>query len=104
MLSGMKLIVHEYDPALNVASDIDLAVYDLILLNFHATPNVGATICQQLRVQYRGPILVLIYEKDEEVLIHLYEAGADACLLQPMSGKLLLAIVQAWLRRAQMSL
>jgi DNA-binding response OmpR family regulator len=42
----------------------------------------------------------LIYERDERFLLRAYEAGADDCLVQPLSIHLLLAKVQAWLRRS----
>ena len=49
------------------------------------------------------PKKVILQEMDDDLLLRTYDAGADDCLMQPMDNRLLLAIVDAWLKRAQMS-
>lgn len=90
------LVSDELNPA-------HLAHYDMILLNFHLPTSDSVRICRQLRPHYANPLLVILQERDEDLLLRVYDAGADDCLVQPMSNGLLLAIVDAWLRRAQMS-
>ena len=94
------------DDATFVSDDLTtahLAHYDMILLNFHLRASENVRICQQLRTLYAKPLLVILQEKDEDLMWRVYDAGADDCLVQPMSNRLLLAIVNAWLKRAQMS-
>lgn len=79
-----------------------LAHYDMIMLNLHERAGDCVQICQQLRPHYANPLLVILQEEDEDLMVRAFEAGADDCLVQPMSNRLLLAIVNAWLRRAQM--
>ncbi len=81
-------------------SAADLKGYDLILLNMFDEEGSSIEICRKLRAQYHNPIIILVYERDERFLLRAYEAGADDCLVHPVSINLLLAKVQAWLRTA----
>jgi len=99
--SGIEVSVLNHTLAKNKTSAADLEGYDLILLNLYEEENDGITICRKLRAGYYGPILALVYERDERFLLRVYEAGADDCLVQPLSIHLLLAKVQAWLRRSE---
>jgi len=98
--SGIKVSVLNRTIAINRMGTADLQDYDLILLNMFEEENHSIEICRKLRSGYYGPILILLYEQDERYLLRAYEAGADDCLVQPLSIHLLLAKVQAWLRRA----
>jgi DNA-binding response OmpR family regulator len=98
--SGIEVSVLNHTIAHSKLGVADLDDYDLILLNMFEEGNHGLEICKKLRSGYYRPILTLIYEKDERSLLRAYDAGADDCLVQPLSIHVLLAKVQAWLRRS----
>ena len=102
VLSGIKISVRDHNIANNEISAADLEGYNLILINMYERESDSVGICRKLRTEYRNPILVLTHEKDEYFVLRAYKAGADDCLVQPMSSPLLLAKVQAWLLRTQM--
>jgi DNA-binding response OmpR family regulator len=87
------IVKHQTHPA-------DLEDFDLILINLYEDEPGMWEICRKLRPEYENPILVQIYVRDERALLHLYEAGADDCLVQPMGSHVLLLKIQAWLERA----
>jgi DNA-binding response OmpR family regulator len=96
--SGFAVVVLSHSLAQNKTSATDLENYALILLHLFESDNVD--LCCKLRDKFHSPILALLYEQDERFLLRTYEAGADDCLMQPMSIHLLVAKVQAWLRRS----
>jgi DNA-binding response OmpR family regulator len=53
-----------------------------------------------LRAGYYNPIVAQVHSHDERVLLSIYEAGIDDCLVQPMGIHLLLLKIQAWLRHS----
>jgi len=98
--SGIAVSIIDHTVASDEMTVADLDGYDLILLNMFDEEGLSIEICRKLRVDYFSPILALIYERDERFMLRMYEAGADDCLVQPLSIQLSLAKVQAWLRRA----
>ncbi len=74
---------------------------DLIILESnHARMDVFA-FCRQVRGEAAVPILLLASDPQEACLMAAYQAGADDCVPPPVSPRLFLAKVKAWLRRAQ---
>jgi len=74
---------------------------DLIILEgSHARMDVF-TFCRQMRGEAAVPILLLACDPQEAYLMAAYQAGADDCIPPPVSPRLFLAKVKAWLRRAQ---
>lgn len=74
--------------------------FDLILIDVHTPALDCIGLCQQLRAVAANPILVLPRQNSESHLLRAYEAGADECIVKPISPQLLLAKVLAWQRRA----
>ncbi len=99
--SGIEVSELSYSIAKNKTSAADLNDYNLILLNIFEEKNNSLELCRRLRAEYHSPILMFAYEYNERYLLHAYEAGADDCLVQPLSMPLMLAKVQAWLRRTE---
>jgi DNA-binding response OmpR family regulator len=65
------------------------------------TPQLDAfALCRRLRAQAVNPLLLLCGKGDEPCILAGYEAGADECIIRPISVPLFLAKVQAWLRHA----
>jgi len=73
---------------------------DLVIIDLCASPGSGATLCRGLRAELANPILVLVPETDGASVLEAYRAGADECIIKPLDPLILLAKVQAWLRRS----
>lgn len=55
---------------------------------------------RELRAQTTVPILLLLSNSDKQLLLRCYEMGVDDCIVWPVDPLILLAKVQAWLRRS----
>ena len=98
--SGIEVSVLNHTIARSKMSVSDLEAYDLIMINMFEEGNNGAELCKKMRSSFYKPILLLIYDRDERSQLRAYEAGADDCMVQPLSIHVLLAKVKAWLRRS----
>jgi len=78
----------------------NLDSYSLVLINLFDRESDSLGLCRKLRLEYNSVILVLTCNQDEQFLLRLYDAGADECLGKSLGNRLLVAKVQAWLRRA----
>jgi DNA-binding response OmpR family regulator len=58
-------------------------------------------ICRDLRRESPVPILLLTYKTDEAFQVEAYRAGVDECIVQPISPRLFLFKVRAWMGRMQ---
>jgi two-component system, OmpR family, KDP operon response regulator KdpE len=73
---------------------------DLIIVDVNdARPDCSET-CQLLRQESDVPLVVLFAQAGEDCLLRAYKAGADDCLLKPVSLEVLLAKLNAWLHRS----
>ena len=59
----------------------------------------GIEICQQLRPQYKGPILMLTADDNDVQEVAALNAGVDDYLTKPLRSHVLLARINALLRR-----
>jgi DNA-binding response OmpR family regulator len=98
--SGIDVALLDHTLAKSKSRSTDLAEYSLMLIHLFDEGRDSIEICRKLRAGYENPILVVLYSRDERDLLQAYDAGADDCLLQPLSIHVLLAKVQAWMRRA----
>jgi two-component system response regulator RstA len=73
---------------------------DLILLDLLLPVVGGLEICRRVRPMYRGPIVMLTALSDEIDEVLGLELGADDYLVKPVRPRVLLARIQALLRRA----
>lgn len=74
---------------------------DLIILEDNNARKDVFAFCRQIRAEAAVPILMLTSLNQESLLMAAYQAGADDCIPPPVSPRLFLAKVKAWLRRAQ---
>lgn len=82
--------IKEYQP--------DLIILDLML------PGVsGLDICKQARLFYFGPILVLTACDDDVSEVSLLKFGADDFLNKPLKPHILVARIEALIRRSRVS-
>lgn len=96
-LSGFQVeIEHEGDKGLEraVSSDYDLIILDLMLPGMD-----GFEICRRIRDEKNIPILMVSAKKDDIDKIRGLGLGADDYMTKPFSPRVLLAKVNALLRR-----
>ena len=72
----------------------DLVILDLLLPGLD-----GLTICQQVRADYHGPILMLTALEDDMDQVAGLEMGADDYVKKPVEPRVLLARIRSLLRR-----
>jgi len=89
-----------------IESHGDKAVYriihgqpDLVILDVMLPGMNGKQVCQTVRADYNGNILMLTALEDEETEVASLDFGADAYLTKPVADKVLLAHVAALFRR-----
>ncbi len=73
---------------------------DLVILDIMLPGLDGLKVCKQVRDRYSGPILMLTALDDEIDEVVGLEIGADDYLAKPVRPRLLLAHLEALLRRA----
>lgn len=76
---------------------------DLILLDLMLPGMSGADICREARLFYNGMILILTASDDEMSEVSLFKFGADDYVTKPIRGHVLLARIEALLRRSRLS-
>ncbi|SFW84360.1 MULTISPECIES: response regulator transcription factor [Pseudomonas] len=79
-----------------IAEQPDLVVLDLMLPG-----EDGFSICRKVREHYDGPILMLTARTDDTDQIQGLDLGADDYVCKPVRPRLLLARIQALLRRSE---
>jgi DNA-binding response OmpR family regulator len=74
--------------------------FDMVAIDVGSGQRDRLDLCRRLRAQAVNPILLLIPKGDESHIMEAYRAGADECIVKPVSPALLLSKVRAWLRRS----
>lgn len=74
--------------------DIELAIIDVMMPEYD-----GWTVCRQIRKTSRMPIIMLTARSEESDELFGFELGADEYITKPFSPKVLVARVNALLRR-----
>ncbi len=74
--------------------------FDLIVIDVHGEQLDGLEVCRLLRAEAVNPILMFTPRGDESHVLEVYQAGADECVVKPVSPPMFLAKVGAWLRRS----
>lgn len=84
-----------------VAEDVEQAAPDLVLLDLTLPGTDGQLICRELRQRSEVPIVVLTSRVTEVDEVMSMTMGADDFISKPYSARVLVARIQALLRRAQ---
>lgn len=84
-----------------VAEDVEQAAPDLVLLDLTLPGTDGQLICRELRQRSEVPIVVLTSRVTEVDEVMSMTMGADDFISKPYSSRVLVARIQALLRRAQ---
>ncbi|TDJ73742.1 response regulator transcription factor [Pseudomonas putida] len=90
----------EHDGARAVRRILD-SQPDLVVLDLMLPGEDGLSICRRVRGQYPGPILMLTARSDELDQVQGLDLGADDYVCKPVRPRLLLAHLQALLRRSE---
>ena len=97
--NGLRVAI-EGDGAL-AAARIIAEQPDLVILDLMLPGEDGLSICRKVRDQYDGPILMLTARTDDLDQIQGLDMGADDYVCKPVRPRLLLARIQALLRRSE---
>lgn len=94
-----------YEVCLAGFSDKTLQVWpaegpDLVLMEDYKIEARVFEFCRRLRAEAAVPVLLLTSHNDENYLLEAYRVGVDECIPQPVSPRLFLAKVKAWLNRS----
>lgn len=74
---------------------------DLVILDIMLPGKSGLEVCQDIRSFYRGGVLMLTGRDDDITQLTSFKKGADDFVIKPLKPHLLLARVEALLRRTQ---
>ncbi len=88
----------------NAAMDrFNLFSPDLIILDIMLPGKDGLTICKEVRPKFNGPILMLTARNEDFDQVLGLEFGADDYVIKPVEPRVLLARINALLRRSYQS-
>ncbi|MDX1677167.1 response regulator [Arsukibacterium sp.] len=76
---------------------------DLIVLDLMLPGLDGFGVCRQIRPWYKGPVLMLTAKQSDIDQVLGLELGADDYVIKPVEPRVLLARINALLRRTQIS-
>lgn len=95
------LAVHLGEMGAAALSEWNEVLPDLIVVDSHAWQMEDVEFCRSLRQETVVPILLFTSQNDEYYLLEAYKAGVDEVVAQPVSPRIFMAKIRAWLRRAQ---
>jgi len=75
---------------------------DIVILDIMLPGDDGFILCKRLRRQFAGPVLFLTAKNDAIDQVLGLELGADDFIIKPVEPRVLLARINALLRRTQM--
>ena len=93
-----SIVAHDGKTALEL---LQLHPISLILLDLMLPDIPGEKLCEQIRAQYRIPIIMLTAKSQEQDILDGLEVGAGDYLTTPFSPRVVVAKVGAVLRRAE---
>ena len=73
---------------------------DLIVIDANVPETQAIQLIKGLREEAVVPIMLLTQFSTEDFLLEVYAAGADECVIKPITPSLFCAKVKAWLRRS----
>jgi DNA-binding response OmpR family regulator len=76
---------------------------DIILLDIAPIDKKSLILVKSLREEQSVPILVLLSIKDANKVLDVYKAGADECIVKPIEPEILIAKMNAWMKRSASS-
>jgi DNA-binding response OmpR family regulator len=86
-----------------VVEQVQLGMPDLVILDLGLPGQDGLSICKQLRPTYPNPILILTARDNDIDHVLGLELGADDYVIKPVEPRVLMARINALLRRSKNS-
>lgn len=78
---------------------VDHKIYDVIILDIMMPLKSGIEVCQYIRTKYDVPVIFLTALNKEQDIVNGYEVGADEYVTKPVSMPVLMAKVNAMIKR-----
>ena len=78
---------------------VDEKVYDIIVLDIMMPGRNGKEVCAYIRKKYDVPVIFLTALDSEQDIVDGYEIGADEYIAKPFSAPVLLAKINALIKR-----
>lgn len=100
-LRNHDLNVRQFEDGSNLLSQVAECRPDIVLLDVMLPGEDGFSLCRTLRQQYDGPILFLTARDTNFDQVLGLELGADDYVIKPVEPRVLLARINALLRRVQ---
>jgi DNA-binding response OmpR family regulator len=98
-LTGHDFIVHRLASGKKLLQHIQTSPPDILLLDVMLPGENGFTLCNKIRPYYAGPLLFMTAKSDDFDQIFGLEIGADDYIIKPVEPRVLLARINALLRR-----
>ena len=89
---------YDGEEALQMAKETE---YDMVLLDVMLPKVDGLSVCQRIRETSSVPIIMLTAKSDERDELRGFDLGIDEYITKPFSPRILVARVEAVLRRTQ---
>lgn len=99
-LQKHEVEVHVESNGLSVGARIERLRPDLVILDLMLPGKDGLTICRELRRTDRTPVLILTAKGEDIDQVLGLEMGADDYVVKPVEPRVLLARIEAILRRS----
>lgn len=78
---------------------INKNVYDIIILDIMMPKKDGIEVCKYIRSKYDVPVIFLTALNQEKDIVNGYEVGADEYVVKPVSMPILMAKINALIKR-----
>jgi DNA-binding response OmpR family regulator len=98
-LTEHNFIVHSLASGKNLLQYIQTSPPDILLLDVMLPGENGFALCNKIRPYYPGPLLFMTAKNDDFDQIFGLEIGADDYIIKPVEPRVLLARINALLRR-----
>lgn len=98
-LTKHNFIVHRLASGEKLLQHIKTSPPDILLLDVMLPGDNGFTLCTKVRPYYSGPLLFMTAKNDDFDQVFGLEIGADDYIIKPVEPRVLLARINALLRR-----
>ncbi len=78
---------------------VNRSVYDIIILDIMMPRKSGIEVCKYIRTKYDVPVIFLTALNQEQDVVNGYEVGADEYITKPVSMPILMAKINALIKR-----
>jgi DNA-binding response OmpR family regulator len=98
-LTEHDFIVHRLSSGENLLQHVQTSPPDILLLDVMLPGENGFTLCHKIRPYYSGPLLFMTAKNDDFDQVFGLEIGADDYIIKPVEPRVVLARINALLRR-----